>query len=59
MLLVNKKYQSTTVSLSGIKSGTITFTDTTVGFNPPKTTQFSNGIVTLGNWSVAILTNLT
>jgi len=58
ILLINKLNEVTDVQIDGLSSGTITYVDTTTAFAPPITSKFTGDTVTLGEWSVAIISDI-
>jgi len=56
VLLVNKRNRKFEVSVAGAAAGQIDFVDQTTSFQPPATTKLSGDSVTLGGYSVAVVT---
>jgi hypothetical protein len=56
VLLVNKRDRKFEVSVAGAVAGQISFVDQTTSFEPPATAKLSSDSVTLGGYSVAVVT---
>jgi len=56
ILLINKVNQEVNVQITGATSGQYIYSDTTTGFNPPIVDSFTGTSITLGPWSVAVVT---
>jgi hypothetical protein len=56
ILLVNKRDRKFEVSVAGAAGGHIDFVDQTTSFQPPATTKLSSDSVTLGGYSVTVVT---
>ena len=56
VLLVNKRDRKFEVSVAGAVAGQISFVDQTTSFEPPATARLSSDSVTLGGYSVAVVT---
>jgi hypothetical protein len=56
ILLVNKRNRKFEVSLVGATGGQISFVDQATSFQPPATAKLSSDTVTLGGYSVAVVT---
>ncbi len=56
VLLINKRDRKFEVSVAGAAAGQISFVDQTTNFQPPATAKLSSDNVTLGGYSVAMVT---
>jgi hypothetical protein len=56
ILLVNKRNRKFEISIAGAATGQISFVDQTTSFQPPATAKLSSERVTLGGYSVAVVT---
>ena len=56
VLLVNKRDRKFDVSVTGATAGQISFVDQTTSFQPPATAKLSSDKLTLGGYSVAVVT---
>jgi len=56
VLLVNKRDRKIDVTVAGANGGQIEYVDQTTGFQPPATTKLSSETVSIGGYSVAVLT---
>jgi hypothetical protein len=56
VLLINKRNRKFEVSVPGAAAGQISFVDQATNFQPPATTQLGSDNVTLGGYSVAVVT---
>ena len=56
VLLINKRNRTFEVSVAGAAGGQINFVDQTTSFQPPATAKLSSDTVTLGGYSVAVVT---
>jgi len=56
VLLVNKRDRKFEVSVAGAAAGQVSFVDQTTSFQPPATAKLSSDSVTLGGYSVAVVT---
>ena len=56
VLLVNKRDRQFDVRVTGASGGQIEYVDQTTGFQPPATTKVSNENLSLGGYSVAVVT---
>jgi hypothetical protein len=55
VLLINKRDRKFEVSVAGAAAGQISFVDQTTNFQPPATAKLSSDSVTLGGYSVAVV----
>ena len=58
VLLVNKRDRKFDVTVTGGAAGQASFVDQTTGFQPPATVTLSSNNLTLGGYSVAVVTLL-
>lgn len=56
ILLINKRDRKFDVSVTGAAAGQISFVDQTTSFHPPATAKLSSDKLTIGGYSVAIVT---
>src|ERR1700756_2272786 len=56
VLLVNKRERTFEVSVTGATAGQISFVDETTSFHPPAAAKLSSDKLTLGGYSVAVVT---
>jgi len=56
VLLVNKRDRKFDIEVTGASGGQLEYVDQTTGFQPPATTKLSSETVSLGGYSVAVVT---
>jgi hypothetical protein len=56
MLLVNKRDRKLDVAVTGASGGQLDYVDQTTGFQPPAMTKLGGETVSLGGYSVAVVT---